>query len=170
MTEPHLPVDVLVRQIHTAGECRVAINHCNLTMITVILIGRKHRAHRREHFTADSIFFQLFRVSVGHQRQAAHAIIHKTYLHTRGRFLLQNFQNAVPHLALFHDKIFHENVAFRFLQFLQKYRIHIIAQREILRAGILPDGVSAILIHIVSQPCRTPALPVQPLHNLRLLL
>ena len=163
----HLAVNVLVCQIHSAGKGSVAINDCDLTVVTVILIGRKDRTHRRKHLAVDSIFFQLLWVSVRHQGKTAHAIVHKTHFHTGGRLLFQDFQNTVPHLAFFHDKIFHENITLCFPQFLQKHRIHVISQRKILCAGIFPDWITSIPIHIIGQPRCSPALTVQPFHNLR---
>ena len=49
VAETHLPVDILIRQVNAARKCRVPVDHQDLSVVPVILVGGQGRSDRREH-------------------------------------------------------------------------------------------------------------------------
>ena len=96
MAKPDFPVDILIREVHAACVGGMAIDHEDLSVITVILACRDRRADRIEDPAADSLCLQLLRIVVGQVGKGVHAIIEDSYLYALFRLLLKDLQDRIP--------------------------------------------------------------------------
>ena len=148
VAEALLPVDVLIRQIDAAGEGRVAVDHHDLPVIPVVLVGGQHRAHRGEHLAADAHGLQFRRVAVGQKGQTAHAVVHDADLHPLSGLLLQNLQDGLPHDALADDEILQKDKMPGSPQLALQLLKFVLPQGKIRDRRVLVGGISAPAVHV----------------------
>ena len=156
MAEPHLSVDVLIRQIHASSKGCVAIDDGDLSMIPVILVGGKHRADGRKHFAADPLSLQRPGIMERQKHQTAHTVIHHPNLDSRPGFFLQDFHDLIPHIPPVNDKKLHKNELFGPLEFFHEPLEHILSQRKIFCICIFIHRETGCAAQIVHQPGHTP--------------
>ena len=157
VAKAHLAVDVLVRQIYTAGKGRMAVYNHNLPVIPVILISGQGWLYRRKHLTADSLFLQHPGIMVRKKHEAAHAVIHNPDLHTLLYLLLQHLQDTVPHVSPLYDKIFHENKMPGRLKLPHESLKLVLPQRKVFHMGVGVGGIPRVILHVINQMAASPA-------------
>ena len=119
MPEPLDPVDVFVRKIDAAIECDLAVDHEDLAVISVVVVGRHDGDDRRKSFCPDPLFFEQFPVIRRQRGDLAHAVVHHPHIDAGFGLLHQDLQDLTPHVPFFYDEVLHVDILFRLAQFFQ---------------------------------------------------
>ena len=146
-------VDVLVRQIYAAGKGDVSIDHQNLTMIPVSVVGRYKWCHWGEHFALDTQLAQTVRVIVRQGAQLTGTIIHHPDIHALNRLFRKDLQYFSPHQPLVNDEVFQKDKLLRLLQLLQHFLPFGLAGGEIGDCRLIIYRVASASVNILRQIC-----------------
>lgn len=133
-------VDIFVRQIDPAGEGAAAVHHQDFPVVAVVVVGGDQGAQRGVHAAADAKLFQLPGVLVGQLVEGAGAVVENADLYALLGLLLQDLEDAAPHVALVDDKVLHKDEAFGAFQLCQHGFESFFTDGVIVRAGVLPGG------------------------------
>jgi len=141
--EAHDAVDVLVRQIHTARERHLPVNHGDFAVVAVVVVRRDEWTDGREHLALDAQFLHPAGIIVRQVRELACAVHQHAHLHALLHFFHQNTQHLPPHFAFFHDKVFQKDEMLRLPKRGQQRGEFVLAQRKVRHSGMLPNGIAA---------------------------
>ena len=167
VAEALLCVDILICQIHTAGVGHRTVNDYDLAVVAVVHHQRDQGHHRVERDAADVRPLHPHD-KIGRQaQQTAKIIVDQTHIHALCRLAAQDLLDAIPHTAMAYDEKFQKDALLSLFQIGQQLRIHCFTAGKILRTGVLPCRIGAILCHITAL-----ALPagIQTVQYARLLL
>ena len=162
-------IDILIRQINPSRECRMAVDHQNLAVVAVIVMGGYERGEGRKHLAFDAQLLQALRIIVRQSGELAGTVIHNADLHSLRRFSGQYLQYLAPHQTLVHNKIFQKNIVARLFQLPQHLLPFFLPHGKIGHCSVLKHRVAAASLHIAHQRRRTGIFLFQPAHGLRLL-
>ena len=167
VAEALLGVDILICQIHAAGVGHRTVNDYDLAVVAVVHHQRDQGHHRVERDAADMRPLHPHDKISRQAQQTAKIIVDQTHIHTLCRLTAQDLLDAVPHTAMAHDEKFQKDALLSLFQIGQQLRVHRFAAGKILRTGVLPCRIGAILCHITAL-----ALPagIQTVQYARLLL
>ena len=140
MAEPYLAVDIFIRQIHAAVEGNLSVDNQDFPVISVIVMGGKHRGHGGKYFRLNPHTLQPLLIVKGQGGQLAGAVVHDAHVHAGGSLPLQNLQYPAPHIAFFYNKVFQVDVVLRLFQLGQHRRKLFLSRREVGHLGIVVHG------------------------------
>ena len=155
VSEPHFFIDILVRQIDTAGKSRVAVDHRDLPVITVVHDHVQHRPELIKGRAADPVTLKRPVILRRQCIDTPEIVVDQADLHAHCRLFLQHLQDRIPHISLGNNKVLHENIVFRLFQFLQILREPVLADRVIFRLCVGEQRRMGIF-------CKVAALPGDP--------
>ena len=156
--KPLLLIDVLICKINSTGKTCFAIDHADLTVITVILNNIQNRPERIEDHTFDAFFLKDLVISVRERCKTAKSIIDQADIHTFLRLTLQNIKDCSPHHTVIDDKILNINIMLCLLQLPYQNRKHIIADLKIFCCCIAMNRKAGIPMNVSGLNCRTLSL------------
>ena len=136
VAEPGLYINIFVCQIHAAGEGGVAVDDRDLPVISIIIMCRYKRHHRRKDLAGNAQLIEHSGIVPGQQHEFAESVVYDPDIHALGCLPGQDLQNPAPHDALLHDEVLQEDEFFCLLQFQQKPAELIFSLGEV-------DGVGA---------------------------
>ena len=158
-------VDVLVLKIHPAGESGAAVDHQDLPVVPVVVVGGDERRNGGEGLAADAQLPQPLRVVAGKRGQLAGPVVHHPHVHPLGRFAGQDLQDAAPHEALVHNEILQENEPLRLFQLPQQLLELLLAQGEVGHSRVLVDREGAAPVQVAGERRGAGGLLFQPLQG-----
>ena len=141
-------VYVFVGKIDSARKGDLAVDGNDLSVVAVVLLGSQKRTEGIEHGTFYAEFLHLLGIILGERNEATEIVVDQPNLNTLGNFTLENFQNAVPHLAFLHDKILKENIFFGFFKLNEKLLEFCLARRQIFGLRIPVNGKARKILQI----------------------
>ena len=151
VAEPLLPVDVLIPQIDASRKAHPAVNDADLPVVPVVLHGGQKGLDGVHHLAPDALSLQLLGIVVGQVGDGAGAVVHEAHLHPLPCLLHKDLKDGVPHVALLHDKIFHENVFAGFFQLRDKGLKFVLPQRKVGHLRVPVCGKSHVMGQVVGQ-------------------
>ena len=149
MAKPFSLIDIFVSQVDAAGKTGPAIDHTDLTVVTVILDNIKDRTEPVEYFAFDPPSAHLLIILVWQCGKAAEAVIDQSDIHSFFSLFFKDIKDRLPHYPVIYDEIFNENKMLCLLQLMHQNRKHIISYLKILCCGILVNRISGILPDII---------------------
>ena len=163
MSETLNPVDIFIRQIDASVEGSVSVDHQNLAVVPVIIMGGNKGRHRGKNLAFDPQFPQQLQIFMGKKHKLTGAVIHQTYIHALLCLAGQNFQHLPPHQSFVNDKIFQKNEMLRLLQLPQHFGKLVLSQRKIGHLCPVIYRMASAPLNIPHQRCRTGVLFLQSL-------
>ena len=135
--EPLALVDILVRQVHAAGESGHAVNAADLAVVAVVERAGGNGLEAVEGAAAYADGLHAFGVIPRQAHYAGHVVIYEAHIQSLGRLAPEHVEDGVPHDARLDDEKLHEDVLFRLFQLFEHGGEHHIAERVIrgLRLG-----------------------------------
>ena len=144
-------VDVLIREIHAACKADLSVDHGDLPVIPVIVMGRDEGLDGRKDLAFDAEFRKPFRIIMGQQRKFTGPVIADPHLQPLLCLLGQYGENAPPHISLMDNEEFQKNEPLCLPELLEKHREHVISKREIADVCVLIDRITAALVDECAQ-------------------
>ena len=160
-------INVFIRQINSAVKCRMPIDHQNLPVIPVIIVGGDKGRDRGKHFAFYSKGFQPFRIIVGKQGEFAGPVVHDADVYALRGLFREYFQYAAPHQSFIDNKIFHKNEMLRRFQLLQHFFKLIFPKRKVSNGRMFEDGITSASGNIMSQRGSSRIFNGKTFHNFR---
>ena len=165
MSESGLLVDVLVGDIYSACDAHVSVNDKYLSVVTVVLHRRYHRAERVENQRFYALFSHFLLVSERQGELAAHAVIDESDLYALRDLFEKYLDDLLPHLAVVNDEILHKDELFRLAKLFKHDGELCLAEREIDRIGVPVCGVAAVMVDISHHFLKIPVLRLDSVHQ-----
>ena len=162
-------VDILVREVHAAGEGDLPVYDEDLAVVAVIVVRGDERHDRRELLCLDAVLLQAIAVVRGKLRHLAHAVVHDAHVHALGGLFDENVENAPPHIALLDDEIFEEDEGLRLAQSLQHCLKFLLAGGEVGHVRVVIDREAAAAVEVFRQIVHARAAELQPVIHRRIL-
>ena len=154
VSEPDDPVDVFVREVDPAREGCMPVDHKNLPVIAVIQEDRRRRDKPVEHDTLDPKGAHFFEVAHREGADRTDVVVYEADIHALLHLLLQNVQNAVPHLAFCDDEVLDEDKVLCLLKLLLHPRVHLLTRRKEDRLRVVIGRKTAVATEIAALPVR----------------
>ena len=149
-----------------AGKGGVAVDHQDLPVVPVVVVGGDERGDGGEGLAADAQFPQPLRVVAGKRGQLAGPVRTSPARPAPGRFAGQDLQDAAPHEAFVHDEILQENEPLRLFQLPQQFLELLLAQGEIGHSRVLVGREGAAPVQVAGERRGAGGLLFQPLHGI----
>ena len=151
MAEAGAAVDVLIGQVHPAGESGMAVDDGDLPMVPVVIVGGDKGRHGGKHLAFDAQSLESFWIIMGQGGKFAGAVIHHPHIHALFGFPGKNFQDAAPHQALIDNEILQKDEMLRLFQRLEQVGPLVLPQGIILHLCVVIHRVAAGAVHIMGQ-------------------
>ena len=97
-------VNVLIRQVKTAGKGGFSIHHHNLAVVAAVHHQVQQRHKRVKRHCLDPFHLQGLPVLGGQASGTAHIVINHPHIHALSRFTTQHIMYGIPHFALGDNK------------------------------------------------------------------
>ena len=144
-------VYILVRYIYSAVEGHLAVDDKYLSVVTVVLDGRKERTEAVEYHTLDTLLDKLLLIHERQEELGAHPVIDKPYLDAFRDLVQEYLQYLLPHLAVVDDEVFHEDEALGFFE-LSYHRLELILARgEVSHPCVRTGRETTVVVNIACQ-------------------
>ena len=127
----------------------MSVDDQDLAVVAVVHDHRVYGSVAVKGHTTDAVGLQLLIVIAGDIGDASHIVVHEADLHTLGRFLLEDLQNGIPHLAGADDEILQEYEMLGGFQIPEDVLPPLFAIRVVLSLGVAVSGES-VLIEIMT--------------------
>ena len=109
-------VDVFIRQIDAAVEGGLPVDHQDLPVIAVVIMGGDKGLDGGKHFALNAKRSKPPGVVMGQGRQLTGAVVEHTDLHALFGLPRQDLQDLAPHFPLIHDEVLQEDEPLCLLQ------------------------------------------------------
>ena len=164
MPEQGDAVYIFVRQIDSAGKGSLSVDHQDLAVVAVIIMGGNHRTDRGKGFCADAVLGKEVRIAEGELVELAHAVVHHADIHALARLSDQRLQDLSPHEALFDDEEFKEDELLRLLQLFEYGGEGVLSGGIIGRLGAVADRKASAAVQVSGQVVGAFAVAAQSVH------
>ena len=141
-------VDILIRQVHAAGEGHLPVDHQDLPVVPVVVVGGHKGHHRREGLGPDAQLFQAPGIVPGQGEELVGAVIEHPHVHPRGGLAGQDLQDPAPHLPFRNHEKLQKDEVLRLFQLLQQGREQFVPQGIVAHLGLFTHREAAGTVHI----------------------
>ena len=148
MTERAFDIDVFVCDIQTARISDLAVDDDDLSVVAVVLNGVQDGDKTVKRGATDAVRSHFFDEIQGETEKTAHIVVEDTNVHALRGFLLQDRIDGIPHLTVFDDEGFDEDIAFRFFKVGKKRFPKILTGGKMAGLRIFIDGIAGIFFQI----------------------
>ncbi len=148
-------VDILVCKIDATAESSFSVDHHDLAVVTIIVMGRQKRFDRGEHSCLDTKIAKQLRIVRWKFGEFAGSVIQYTHINSFCCFSGKHIKDTSPHITFLYDEILKENKLFCLFKFLQHDRKGIFTHGIIVHKRAVTDRICSAMVHITVQIIRT---------------
>ena len=132
-------VDVFIGKVDAAGEADVAVDDTDFTVVTVVGGSIQARMEGIKDSHPKALLPQLFAVHGRQGSDTADVVIQDAHLYAVLLPLLEHTQDAVPHLSVLHDEVFHQDELFCAAQLFEQPLVKRFPEGEVFHLGVAVD-------------------------------
>ena len=169
MSEPFLLIDVFIRKIDASGKGSMSVDHQDLSVVSVVVVGGKDRADRREHSALNALTLEDPGIVVRQIEQHIRTVIHQAHLDSRLCFVHQNVMDGVPDTSVAHDEELQKNKSLRLFECFQHIRKLVVSEGIVFHARVTEDGTVILFQKIIPQLCHMRTFLMEFVQHIRVL-